>query len=80
MSKIYGVFTEKGEFSWRKLMTAGCLFLFMVSVLGNQFKNDFAEMPSAYLAIIGGVFGFYFMKSFFRNVNIGLNKKTDEQN
>lgn len=75
--KIFGIFTDKGEFSWRKIMTAGCLFLFILSVVGYLIKHEFDELPSAYLGIIAGVFGFYFMKSFFQNIKIGT---TEDKN
>ena len=60
---------NNGEFSWRKIMTAGALVCFMFSVVGFLF--GLPELPGSYQAIITGVFGFYFMKSFFRNVKIG---------
>lgn len=76
MSKIWGIFTDYGEFSWRKIMTAGCLLCFMTATLGNLIVNDFAELPGTYQAIISGVFAFYFMKSFFRNTVSGIIEQT----
>ena len=74
MSKILGVFTDNGEFSLRKIMTCGALICFLTAVIGFLVNNKFAELPGSYQAIISGVFAFYFMKSFFRNVKIGQEK------
>jgi hypothetical protein len=71
MSKILGVFTENGEFSWRKILTCLCAVSFTMAQIGYLFENKFAELPPAYMAIDSGVFAFYFMKSFFRNIKLG---------
>jgi hypothetical protein len=64
------LFMDKGEISWRKIMTCCALLCFMISVMGYLVKYDFAELPASYQAIIAGVFTFYFMKGFLRNVKI----------
>jgi hypothetical protein len=79
MGKIFGIFTDKGEFSWRKIMTAGCLFLFMLAVIGYLLKHEFDELPQAYLSIIAGVFGFYFLKSFLQNIKIGSSNNEEKK-
>lgn len=77
MSKVVRVFTDEfGEFSWRKIMTAGALVCFMSAVMGYLITNDFAELPGTYQAIISGVFAFYFMKSFFQNTKVGIIEQT----
>jgi hypothetical protein len=71
MSKVFAIFTEKGgEFSWRKIMTAACLFLFLLSVTGWLIKHDFDELPTSYQAIIAGVFAFYFAKTILEKVKL----------
>ena len=80
MSKIFNIFTDAGEFSWRKIMTAGSLVCFMTAVMGYLIANNFAELPGTYQAIISGVFAFYFMKSFFRNTSIGIVEQTGNIN
>jgi len=65
MSKVFNIFTNKGEFSWRKIMTAMASSVFAIASIGYLIENDFAELPSSYQAIIAGVFAFYFMKSMF---------------
>jgi hypothetical protein len=69
--KLHGIFTENGEISWRKIMTAGALVSFLTSVFGYLIVHHFNELPPSYQAIIAGVFGFYFIKSFFRDIKIG---------
>ena len=76
MSKVFGIFTDKsGEISWRKIMTAGCLLVFLVAQIGYLIENKFAELPAAYWAVDAGVFSFYFFKDTFRNVKLVTNEK-----
>lgn len=72
------VFKEGGNFSWRKIMTAGALLSFMVSVLGYLITNNFAELPVSYQAIIAGVFVFYFSKDIVRNTKVITQDNTNE--
>lgn len=66
MNKALNIFTDcKGEFSWRKIMTACALVVFMTASFGYLIKTNFDELPDSYQAIIAGVFGFYFIKSIF---------------
>lgn len=68
---IKNFFTEKdGVVSWRKIMTAGALFCFMLAVIGFEIKNDFAELPPSYQTIIAGVFVFYFGKEIFQKIKV----------
>jgi hypothetical protein len=77
MSKVFGVFADAtGEFSWRKIMTAGCLLVFMIAQIGYIIEHDFDEMPTAYWAVDAGVFSFYFLKETLQNIRIG-NKETN---
>lgn len=62
------LFKENNEYSWRKIMTSISCVLFAFSVIGYEIQHNFDELPGSYQAIISGVFGFYFMKSFFRNI------------
>lgn len=73
MGKIIGMFSDHGEVSWRKIMTAGALICFMTAVLGFLVENHFAELPPSYQAIIAGVFAFYFAKSLIRNTKVTTN-------
>jgi hypothetical protein len=77
MSKVFNIFTDKGEFSWRKIMTAGCLVVFMTAELGYLISHNFKdELPTAYWAIDASVFAFYFAKKVFENVGIVNNTPT----
>lgn len=76
MSNVFNIFTDKGSFSWRKIMTAGALFVFMMATVGYLIVNDFSELPGSYQAIISGVFAFYFMKAIFDNGKITIGKPT----
>jgi uncharacterized membrane protein len=68
---IKNFFTEKdGVVSWRKIMTAGAVFCFMLAVIGFEIKNDFTELPTSYQAIIAGVFVFYFGKELISKTKI----------
>lgn len=81
MSTALRVFTDScGEFSWRKIMTAGALVCFMTAVIGYLIVNNFAELPGTYQAIISGVFAFYFMKAFFTNTKLGIIEQTESIN
>jgi len=64
------VFTEGGEWSWRKTMTAGCLVIFLLAQIGYLVINDFAELPTSYWSVDAGIFAFYFGKDFFRNISL----------
>jgi hypothetical protein len=76
MKKVTGIFSDScGEFSWRKLMTAGCLVVFMFAQIGFLIEHDFAELPTAYWAVDASVFGFYFLKKSIDNIKIGSNEK-----
>lgn len=76
MSKVFGIFTDKsGEFSWRKIMTAGCLIVFLTAQIGNLIVNKFAELPTAYWSVDASVFAFYFLKDTLRNVKVTTNEK-----
>lgn len=70
------IFKDKSEYSWRKVLTALAAFLFAFSVVGWLIKNTFAELPTAYQAIIAGVFAFYFAKDILRTFTIS--KKDNE--
>jgi hypothetical protein len=72
MSKVSGIFTDGvGEFSWRKIMTAGCLLVFMTAQLGYLILHHFDELPTAYWSVDAGVFAFYFVKKTLDNIKIG---------
>ena len=70
-----GVFTEKGDFSWRKIMTAGCLLVFLVAQIGYLICNDFSELPAQYWAVDAGVFSFYFLKDSLRKLKVVSDEK-----
>ena len=75
MSKVYKIFTDGGEFSWRKAMTAGCLLIFMTAQLGYLIATDFkVELPTAYWSLDGGVFAFYFFKKALGDIRISNGK------
>jgi hypothetical protein len=75
MKEYLGIFTDKGEFSWRKIMTGGCLVVFMVAQLGYLVTHKFDELPTAYWAVDVTVFSFYFLKDTLRNIKIGTTDK-----
>lgn len=68
------IFEDKGEFSWRKIMTAGCLAVFLVAQVGFLISHHFDELPASYWSVNAGVFSFYFLKDILRNVKITDNK------
>jgi hypothetical protein len=77
MKKITGMFSDaNNEFSWRKIMTAGCLIVFMFAQIGYLVKHGFDELPTAYWAVDASVFGFYFLKKTIDNIKIGSNEKS----
>lgn len=64
----YGIFEDKdGTFSFRKLMTAGVLVIFMYSVVG--YLHGLPEIPQSYQLIVAGVFAFYFGKEMLKKTN-----------
>jgi hypothetical protein len=75
MSKIFGIFTDKGEWSWRKLMTGGCLLVFMLAQVGYLIEHSFDELPTAYWAVDAGVFSFYFLKKSLENLKVSNDVK-----
>lgn len=65
------IFTESdGSFSWRKAGTAIIFFVFAYSVIGYLHCNNFKELPSTYIMLIGLVITFYFTKDKIRNIKI----------
>jgi len=62
---------SNGTWSWRKTGTALSFLSFTYAVIGYCHTHNFDELPTSYLAIIGGVFVFYFGKK----VVEGINKK-----
>lgn len=57
------LFTESdGRASWRKIMTASALLVFLIATIGWLVKNNFDELPATYSLMISGVFVFYFGK------------------
>ncbi len=57
---------EGDYFSWRKIMTAACLIVFIVAEAGYLITHSFDELPASYIGINGVVFGFYFMRRVFK--------------
>ena len=75
--KKLGIFMDKDEWSWRKLMTGGCLVVFMMAQIGYLVAHKFYdELPTAYWAVDVTVFSFYFLKDTLRNIKIGSAEKT----
>lgn len=74
---MFDIFSEKSKISWRKLLTAIGGFLFAFAVIGNQIKTGFDEMPGNYIAVIGSIFGFYFVKDVLRNKKIIVKDEKD---
>jgi hypothetical protein len=70
MSRIFDVFTDKGEFSWRKIMTGGCLLVFMMAQIGYLITHKYDELPTAYWSVDAGVFAFYFLKKTFEGIKL----------
>ena len=74
------IFTESsGTFSWRKAGTALCFLLFATSVLGYNIANNWEELPASYMAIIAGVFVFYFAKRPLENLSFSTKAKQDKE-
>lgn len=61
-----------GGFSWRKALTALTGLTFSTACIGNLIANRFAELPNSYVAIIAGVFVFYFGKGLFEGKQVKL--------
>jgi uncharacterized membrane protein len=61
-----------GGFSWRKALTALTGFTFSTACIGNLIANKFAELPASYVAIIAGVFIFYFGKGLLEGKQVKL--------
>lgn len=59
----------------RKAGAALCFIAFTVACIGNLVSTGFKELPSSYLAIIAGVFVFYFGKNVIRGIKIKENDK-----
>lgn len=73
-----GVFTEaNGRFSWRKMLTAICGVIFLVSCLGYLIFG-WKELPVAYTSVISGVFVFYFTRRFYDNAGMKNAKPKDD--
>lgn len=69
------LFKEKNPYSWRKILT----FVSVVLLISDCLKIwiNIGVLPASHLAIISGVFMFYFGKEFINNLNNnqnGLNK------
>jgi uncharacterized membrane protein len=74
MKNDMNLFKEtNGEYSWRKIMTASCVVIFLIASIGFLVKHNFDELPASYQAIVSGVFIFYFGKRFFENLKITNN-------
>jgi len=71
MKTYFGVFTDGEQFSWRKIMTGGCLVVFMVAQMGYLVVHKFDELPTAYWAVDASVFAFYFMKRALEGIKVG---------
>ena len=70
--KLVNLFMEGQNYSWRKIMTACCLIVFIVAEVGFLVTHDFNELPASYTGVNGAVFGFYFMRRLFKNGNSSL--------
>lgn len=57
-------------YSWRKIMTASGVVVFLMATIGYLIKHDFNELPASYQAIVSGIFVFYFGKRFLENIKI----------
>ncbi len=64
------IFMEDGVFSWRKALTCNAAVIFTTACIGYLITHKFDELPTAYWAIIGGVFVFYFGKRMFENLKV----------
>ena len=71
--KTMNIFKEKGEYSWRKIMTAVTLVCFAAAQIGFLVTHNFSEMPTAYWSVDAGVFLSYFGKDAIRTMKI-INK------
>lgn len=65
----------RGDFSWRKALTAACAVVFVTASVG-YLAFDWKELPSAYTSVIAGVFAFYFTRHAYDK--IGGNKKGED--
>lgn len=69
------LFSELSSFSMRKAGAALCFIAFITACIGNLISTGFEELPSSYLAIIAGVFVFYFGKNVIRGIKVKENDK-----
>lgn len=51
----------RGNFSWRKALTASCAVVFVIAAAG-YLAFGWRELPAAYTSVIAGVFAFYFTR------------------
>jgi hypothetical protein len=71
---IVGMFTDKGEWSWRKMLTAICAIVFATAQLGYLIAHNFDELPTAYWGVDVTVFTYYFLKETLQNIRLTNNK------
>jgi len=57
----------RGNFSWRKALTATCGVIFLVACIG-YLAFGWKELPVQYTSVLAGVFTFYFTRRFYDNV------------
>jgi cobalamin synthase len=65
----------RGNFSWRKALTASCAIIFVVATAGFL-AFGWRELPSTYTSVIAGVFAFYFTRHAYDKLG-GKNNSED---
>jgi uncharacterized protein YybS (DUF2232 family) len=68
MSKLSSILCDDDQYSWRKIMTAGCLLVYLTAQMGYLITYHFAELPTAYWVVDASVFAFYFAKKSIENI------------
>lgn len=66
----------KGNFSWRKALTAACVLIFITANVG-YLAFGWKELPTAYTSVIAGVFTFYFTRHAYDKIG-GKNTNTED--
>lgn len=66
----------RGNFSWRKALTASCAVIFITANIGYLVMG-WRELPATYTSVIAGVFAFYFTRHAYDKLGGKTTSKED---